>query len=133
MPKDYASRKASGKKRGKAAGLHGFSAKAFGGGALFGAALTLALIYVPGLIPAVGGETRAAGSGDPAKPPALTYEFMNLLPNEEVVTGVTPFAEPDINAPVADAEAIPAAVAPAELAAPAKLATGSAHQELIIG
>ena len=104
MPKDYGSRKASGKKRGsgvrRTVGVRGFSARSFCGGALLGAALTLAAIYVPSLIPAVG-EEAPDGGGDQA-PPALTYEFMNLLPNEEVVTGVTPFAEPDVPPAVAD-------------------------------
>ena len=121
-----------GKKRGSSTGLHGFSAKSFAGGALFGVALTLALIYVPGLIPAVGGETPAAGGGDPAKPPALTYEFMHLLPNEEVVTGVTPFAEPDVDPPAAEAKDIPAAAAPANLEAPTELAAASPPKEYLL-
>lgn len=136
MPKDYASRKASGKQRGGTAralaGLRGFSARSFGGGALFGAALTLALIHGPGLIPAVGGGAQADVAGDPAKPPALTYEFMDLLPNEEVVTGVTPFAEPDINAPSVGAEETPAAVAATDLAAPVELAADSPGKEYLL-
>ena len=85
-------------------GGSGFSTRTFGAGTLFGAALTLALIYGPALVPAFVGKTQAqAPTVQPAQP-KLTYEFMNLLPNEEVVTDVTPFVAP-ADAPPTDVAA----------------------------
>ena len=111
MPRDYASRKAPAKAHGKVSGKKrasstrrgaGFSAGTFGAGALFGGVLTLALIYAPALVPAFVGENQAeAPAGQPTQP-KLTYEFMNLLPNEEVVTDVTPFVA-RVDVPASDA------------------------------
>ena len=112
MPRDYASRKvrgkASGQKRAsstrRAAGGSGFSGSTFGAGALFGGVLTVALIYGPTLVPDFVGKTQTnAPDGQPTQP-KLTYEFMDLLPNEEVVTDATPFvapidASPNVTAP----------------------------------
>lgn len=82
--------KRAGPKRQAASG--GFSGRSFGIGTFFGAALALALIYGPDLLAIFAGKEQAdAPPGQPTTP-ALTYEFMNLLPNEEVVTGVVPFA-----------------------------------------
>lgn len=93
MPTDFAPRKtASVNKRVKRQGM--FSGRSFAVGAVCGAVATLALIYVPGLI------SRLFGDADPAlvdpvpEEPALTYEFMRRLPNDEVVTNVTPYHPP---------------------------------------
>ena len=75
-------------------GGSGFSTRTFGAGTLFGGALTLALIYGPALVPAFVGKTQAQAPTVQPTQPKLTYEFMNLLPNEEVVTDVTPFVAP---------------------------------------
>ena len=96
-----AKKRTTGGRRGT--GGSGFSTRTFGAGTLFGAALTLALIYGPALVPAFVGKTQAQTPTVQPTQPKLTYEFMNLLPNEEVVTDVTPF--------VAPADALPTDVA----------------------
>lgn len=62
-----------------------------------GAAVVLGLLYGPGL---VGGyfvaESAAAPPSEAAAKPALTYEFINRLPTEEVVTNVTPYVPPPL-------------------------------------
>ena len=93
MPTDYAPRTAT--QRKVVSSKHSFSPRSFGGGALFGALLVLALTYAPTL----SGSRADAGEGageDPAPPPmpALTYEFMDRLPKEQVVTNVTPYEPP---------------------------------------
>lgn len=108
MPTDYAprttTRKASWSKQP-------FSATSFGGGALFGAALVLALIYAPALFGSGADEADEGEAGEePAPPPtmpALTYEFMDRLPKEQVVTNVTPYEPP----PRTDAPDVEAAIA----------------------
>ena len=87
-----AKKRTTGSRRGT--GGSGFSTRTFGAGTLFGAALTLALIYGPALVPAFVGNTQAQAPTVQPTQPKLTYEFMNLLPNEEVVTDVTPFVAP---------------------------------------
>ena len=94
-----AKKRTTGSRRGT--GGSGFSTRTFGAGTLFGAALTLALIYGPALVPAFVGKTQAPAPTVQPTQPKLTYEFMNLLPNEEVVTDVTPFGAP-ANAPATD-------------------------------
>ena len=96
-----AKKRTTGGRRGT--GGSGFSTRTFGAGTLFGAALTLALIYGPAIVPAFVGKTQAQAPTAQPTQPKLTYEFMNLLPNEEVVTDVTPF--------VAPADALPTDVA----------------------
>ena len=94
MPKKQTPRKATRQRSSAArrsAGRRGFSVGTFGAGTLFGVVLTVALIYGPDLMPTVIGEAQANAPMSQPSQPALTYEFMNLLPNEEVVTDVTPF------------------------------------------
>ena len=97
-----AKKRTTGSRRGT--GGSGFSTRTFGAGTLFGAALTLALIYGPALVPAFVGKTQAQAPTVQPTQPKLTYEFMNLLPNEEVVTDVTPFVAP-ADAPATDVAA----------------------------
>lgn len=93
MPTDYAPRTAT--QRKVVSSKQPFSPRSFGGGALVGALLVLALTYAPTL----SGNRADAGEDageDPAPPPmpALTYEFMDRLPKEQVVTNVTPYEPP---------------------------------------
>ena len=127
MPKNYAPRKAAGKRKNAARRLtsgKGFSVGTFGAGALFGGALAVALIYGPDFLPAlpiIGKAQADAPTGQP-NPPALTYQFMNLLPNEEVLTDVTPFDVADV-ADVAVGREID--ISPANVTAPAVAAHDS--------
>ena len=93
MPTDYAPRTAT--QRKVVSSKQSFSPRSFGGGALFGALLVLALTYAPALS---GSRADAGGDAgeDPTPPPmpALTYEFMDRLPKEQVVTNVTPYEPP---------------------------------------
>ncbi len=100
MPTDFAPREtASGGKRRSVKNkrkLAAFSGRSFGSGAACGALVTLVLVYGPAL-------TRAAfDDGDPAPAtqtpaqPDLTYEFIRRLPNDEVVTNVTPYQPPEL-------------------------------------
>ena len=97
MSRSHAPRKAAGKKRGGAARSagRGFSARSFGIGTLFGAALALMLVYGPDLVPTFGAKASADAAASEPVTPGLTYQFMDLLPNEEVVTGVAPFNAPE--------------------------------------
>ena len=94
MPTDYAPRKNTPRKA-NADGKR-FHPRSFGGGALVGVALTLALVYVPAL--SGGGESGAVADGEAPAPamPTLTYEFMDRLPKEQVVTNVTPYEPPAV-------------------------------------
>ena len=114
MPTDFAPREtASGGKRRSVKNkrkLAAFSGRSFGSGVACGALVTLALVYGPAL-------TRAAfDDGDPAPAtqtpaqPSLTYEFIRRLPNDEVVTNVTPYQPPEL-APSEQAASIDAEVA----------------------
>ena len=100
MPTDFAPREtASGGKRRSVKNkrkLAAFSGRSFGSGVACGTLVTLALVYGPAL-------TRAAfDDGDPAPAtqtpaqPDLTYEFIRRLPNDEVVTNVTPYQPPEL-------------------------------------
>lgn len=92
MPTDYAPRKNTPRKA-NADGKR-FHPRSFGGGALVGVALTLALVYMPAL--SGRGESGAVADGEATAPamPTLTYEFMDRLPKEQVVTNVTPYEPP---------------------------------------
>ena len=92
MPTDYAPRKNTPRKA-NADGKR-FHPRSFGGGALVGVALTLALVYMPAL--SGRGESGAVADGEAPAPamPTLTYEFMDRLPKEQVVTNVTPYEPP---------------------------------------
>lgn len=92
MPTDYAPRKNTPRKA-NADGKR-FHPRSFGGGAVVGVALTLALVYMPALTG--GGESDAVADGEAPAPvmPTLTYEFMDRLPKEQVVTNVTPYEPP---------------------------------------
>ncbi len=94
MPTDYAPRKNTPRKA-NADGKR-FHPRSFGGGALVGVALTLALVYMPTL--SRGGESGAVADGEATAPamPTLTYEFMDRLPKEQVVTNVTPYEPPAV-------------------------------------
>ena len=93
MPTDYAPRMAT--QRKVVSSKQPFSPRSFGGGALFGALLVLALTYAPTLSGnrADAGEDEREDSAPPPMP-ALTYEFMDRLPKEQVVTNVTPYEPP---------------------------------------
>lgn len=93
MPTDYAPRTAT--QRRVVSSKQSFSPRSFGGGALFGALLVLALSYAPTLSGnrADAGEDEREDSAPPPMP-ALTYEFMDRLPKEQVVTNVTPYEPP---------------------------------------
>ena len=97
MPTDYAPRKNTPRKA-NADGKR-FHPRSFGGGALVGVALTLALVYMPAL--SGGGESGAVADGEAPAPamPTLTYEFMDRLPKEQVVTNVTPYEPPVVEEP----------------------------------
>lgn len=93
VPTDYAPRTKT-KRKTNADGKR-FSPRSFGGGALVGVALTLALVYMPF---SGGGESGAVADGEATAPamPTLTYEFMDRLPKEQVVTNVTPYEPPAV-------------------------------------
>lgn len=93
VPTDYAPRQ----KRPPPGGIGKqiLALRAFGVGALCGIVLTLAFVYLPTLF----SSDEKAPDGDidevaVAVAPSLTYEFMDRLPNEEVVTNVTPYEPP---------------------------------------
>ena len=94
MPTDYAPRKNTPRKA-NADGKR-FHPRSFGGGALVGVALTLALVYMPAL--SGGGESGAVADDEATAPvmPTLTYEFMDRLPREQVVTNVIPYEPPAV-------------------------------------
>ena len=94
VPTDYAPRKNT-QRKANADGKR-FSPRSFGGGALVGVALTLAFVYMPAL--SGGGESGAVADGEAMAPamPTLTYEFMDRLPKEQVVTNVTPYEPPAV-------------------------------------
>ena len=92
----------------------------FGGGMVAGAAVVLGLLYGPGLIGAYFvADSAAKPPGEVAAKPALTYEFIDRLPSEEVVTNVVPYVPPPLATDEAEAAADDASSAPpAEAAAP---------------
>ena len=70
--------------------------RAFGVGALCGIVLTLAFVYLPTLFSNDESPPDSAiNEVAVAVAPSLTYEFMDRLPNEEVVTNVTPYEPPE--------------------------------------
>ena len=96
----------------------------FGGGMVAGAAVVLGLLYGPGLVGAYFvADSAAKPPGEVAAKPALTYEFIDRLPSEEVVTNVVPYVPPPLASDEsADDSAAaandPSSAAPAEAAAP---------------
>ena len=114
VPTDYAPRQ----KRPPPGGIgkQVLALRAFGVGALCGIVLTLAFVYLPTLFS--NDESPPDDDVDEvavAVAPSLTYEFMDRLPNEEVVTNVTPY-EPPVD------EAVEVATATVEDEAPPKAA-----------
>ena len=93
MPTDYAPRQKRPPPKG-AVGKQIPVLRSFGAGAACGIALTLALVYLPTLLSSDGAPADDAVEEAIAAAPSLTYEFMDRLPNEEVVTNVTPYEPP---------------------------------------
>ena len=93
MPTDYAPRQKRPPPKG-AVGKQVPALRSFGAGALCGIALTLALVYLPTLLSSDETPADDAVEEAIAAAPSLTYEFMDRLPNEEVVTNVTPYEPP---------------------------------------
>ena len=134
MPKDYARsprKAAASKASGKGASASRPSLprppaamRWFGGGMVAGAAVVLGLLYGPGLVGAYFvADSAAKPPGEVAAKPALTYEFIDRLPSEEVVTNVVPYVPPPLASDESadDSEAAandPSSAAPAEAAAP---------------
>ena len=80
---------------------------AFVAGAACGAVATLLVGYAPGLWSGAGLTDAASPAGQAPAEITLTYEFMDRLPEDEVVTNVVPFEPPDET----DAAATPTATA----------------------
>ena len=93
MPTDYAPRQKRPPPKG-AVGKQIPALRSFGAGAACGIALTLALVYLPALLSSDEAPADDAVEEAIAAAPSLTYEFMDRLPNEEVVTNVTPYEPP---------------------------------------
>ena len=93
MPTDYAPRQKRPPPKG-AVGKQVPALRSFGAGAACGIALTLALVYLPTLLSSDEAPADDAVEEAIAAAPSLTYEFMDRLPNEEVVTNVTPYEPP---------------------------------------
>ena len=93
MPTDYAPRQKRPPPKG-AVGKQIPALRSFGAGALCGIALTLALVYLPTLLSSDETPADDAVEEAIAAAPSLTYEFMDRLPIEEVVTNVTPYEPP---------------------------------------
>ena len=93
MPTDYAPRQKRPPPKG-AVGKQIPALRSFGAGAACGIALTLALVYLPTLLSSDEAPADDAVEEAIAAAPSLTYEFMDRLPNEEVVTNVTPYEPP---------------------------------------
>ena len=93
MPTDYAPRQKRPPPKG-AVGKQIPALRSFGAGALCGIGLTLALVYLPTLLSSDEAPAEDAVEEAIAAAPSLTYEFMDRLPNEEVVTNVTPYEPP---------------------------------------
>ena len=93
MPTDYAPRQKRPPPKG-AVGKQIPALRSFGAGALCGIALTLALVYLPTLLSSDETPAEDAVEEAIAAAPSLTYEFMDRLPIEEVVTNVTPYEPP---------------------------------------
>ena len=93
MPTDYAPRQKRPPPKG-AVGKQIPALRSFGAGALCGIALTLALVYLPTFLSSDETPADDAVEEAIAAAPSLTYEFMDRLPIEEVVTNVTPYEPP---------------------------------------
>jgi len=93
MPTDYAPRQKRPPPKG-AVGKQIPALRSFGAGAACGIALTLALVYLPTMLSSDEPPADDAVEEAIAAAPSLTYEFMDRLPNEEVVTNVTPYEPP---------------------------------------
>ena len=93
MPTDYAPRQKRPPPKG-GIGKQIPALRSFGAGAACGIALTLALVYLPTLLSSDEAPADDAVEETIAATPSLTYEFMDRLPNEEVVTNVTPYEPP---------------------------------------
>lgn len=93
MPTDYAPRQKRPPPKG-GIGKQVPALRSFGAGALCGIALTLALVYLPTLLSSDEAPADDAVEEALAVAPSLTYEFMDRLPNEEVITNVTPYEPP---------------------------------------
>ena len=93
MPTDYAPRQKRPPPKG-GIGKQVPALRFFGAGALCGIALTLALVYLPTLLSSDEAPADDAVEEAVAAAPSLTYEFMDRLPIEEVVTNVTPYEPP---------------------------------------
>ena len=78
---------------------------AFVAGAACGVVATLLVGYAPGLWSGAGLTDAGLPAGQAPAEIAVTYEFMDRLPEDEVVTNVVPFEPPDET----DAAATPAA------------------------
>ena len=105
MPTDYAPRQKRPPPKG-AVGKQIPALRSFGAGAACGIALTLALVYLPTLLSSDAAPADDAVEEAIAAAPSLTYEFMDRLPNEEVVTNVTPYEPPaDVEETVEQVEA----------------------------
>ncbi len=106
MPRDYAPRARRSPPprspaRALAAKLLGVAARgrpalpAFLAGAASGVLGTVLVLYVPALWAEDEADAAAAApAGETAALPALVYEFIDRLPNDEVVTGVVPYQPP---------------------------------------
>ena len=106
MPTDYAPRqKRPPPKSG--AGKQVIALRSFGAGAACGIALTLALVHLPMLFSNDEAPADEAVEEALAAAPSLTYEFMDRLPNEEVVTNVTPYEPPAEEAAAEQEDATP--------------------------
>lgn len=99
MPKDYAPRPRRPATRNAAKALKEAAARcrpalpAFLAGGASGVLATVLVGYVPPLLAGDEGGT-APPAAEAASPPALTYEFIDRLPNDEVVTNVVPYQPP---------------------------------------
>ena len=93
MPTDYAPRQKRPPPKGPV-GKQIPALRSFGAGAACGIALTLALVYLPTMLSSDEAPADDAVEEAIAAAPSLTYEFMDRLPNEEVVTNVTPYEPP---------------------------------------
>lgn len=104
MPTDYAPRQKRPPPKG-AVGKQIPALRSFGAGALCGIALTLALVYLPTFLSSDETPADDAVEEAIAAAPSLTYEFMDRLPIEEVVTNVTPYEPPaEVEAEEVEAE-----------------------------
>lgn len=124
MPKDYAAksrRKTVSRNSAQEteAATRRPALSAFVAGAACGVVATLLVGYAPGLWSGSGLRDAGSPAGQAPAEIAVTYEFMDRLPEDEVVTNVVPFEPPDET----DAAATAAAATPAAVTASAEPTT----------